>query len=257
MLSTAQLLMTENLSLPQCFFAILITYFGGVLASLTPCVYPMIPITVSVIGGLDGGLDPERKGSRKALALMLTYLAGMSVVYSLLGVAAGVSGKVFGSITNTSSGYLFISVIMTLSALHMLEVVQINFSQGREKIENILKQKRTPRKPLSRNSGFFRSFILGASSGMIAAPCTTPVLTSILAYIARTQSVGLGFVLMLSFSLGLGTLLVVIAIFAQALQILPKSGKWMKSIKVLSGLILLAFAQYLIYRAGSLGGPLL
>jgi thiol:disulfide interchange protein DsbD len=98
------------------------------------------------------------------------------------------------------------------------------------------------------------AFVLGASSGFIAAPCTTPVLTSILAYIAKTQSVGLGFGLMLSFSLGLGTLLLVIAAFTGALQVLPKSGQWMKTIKIVSGLILLAFAEYLIFRSGCLGG---
>jgi thiol:disulfide interchange protein len=99
------------------------------------------------------------------------------------------------------------------------------------------------------------AFALGASSGFIAAPCTTPVLSSILAYIAKTQSVGLGLSLMLAFSCGLGTLLILIALFAGALQILPKSGSWMKTIKILSGLILLGFADYLIYTAGSLGGP--
>ena len=99
------------------------------------------------------------------------------------------------------------------------------------------------------------AFFLGASSGFIAAPCTTPVLTGILAYIAKTQSIGVGFLLMTSFSLGLGTLLIGISAFTGALQILPKSGEWMKTIKVGSGLILLAFAEYLIYRAGIAGGP--
>ena len=98
------------------------------------------------------------------------------------------------------------------------------------------------------------AFTLGASSGFIAAPCTTPVLTGILAYIAKTQSIGLGFSLMASFSLGLGTLLLVIATFAGAVQILPKSGHWMKAVKVLSGILLLGFAEYLIYTAGQRGG---
>jgi thiol:disulfide interchange protein DsbD len=98
------------------------------------------------------------------------------------------------------------------------------------------------------------AFTLGASSGFIAAPCTTPILTSILAYIAKTQSVGLGLALMLSFACGLGTLLLLIAAFTGFLQLLPRSGNWMKTMKTLSGLILLAFGEYLIYRAGGLGG---
>ena len=105
----------------------------------------------------------------------------------------------------------------------------------------------------------FRKFLkrhrLGASSGFIAAPCTTPVLTSILAFIAKTQSVGLGLALMVAFSLGLGTLLMIIAGFTGALQLMPRSGHWMKRIKTLSGIILLGFAEYLIYRGGAMGGP--
>ena len=95
---------------------------------------------------------------------------------------------------------------------------------------------------------------MGASSGFIAAPCTTPVLTVILGYIARTQSIGLGLALMVAFSFGLGTLLVLIAMFTGALQVLPRSGAWLRTVKTVSGLALLAFAEYLIYRSGQLGG---
>jgi cytochrome c-type biogenesis protein len=103
-----------------------------------------------------------------------------------------------------------------------------------------------------REVGYVGAFILGASSGFIAAPCTTPALTAILAYIAQTQSVGLGMALMLAFSAGLGTLLMLIAAFAGALKHLPRSGMWMQRVKVASGVLLLAFGEYLIYRAGQL-----
>jgi thiol:disulfide interchange protein len=161
---------------------------------------------------------------------------------------------------------------MTVAALIMLDIIpfepqiwwenikrsiQSNF-QG--KLRSNLQSKKVPTSHpknsfLEREMTVLTAFLLGASSGFIAAPCTTPVLTSILAFIAKTQSVSLGFALMFSFSLGLGTLLLVIATFAGALQLLPKSGQWMKKIKTGSGLLLLVFAEYLIYRAGSFGGP--
>ena len=94
------------------------------------------------------------------------------------------------------------------------------------------------------------AFALGASSGFIAAPCTTPVLTAILAYIAQTQSVMLGLGLMLCFSFGLGTILIGIAAFAGTFQKLPRAGVWMQKIKIVSGIMILAFAEYLFFKAG-------
>jgi thiol:disulfide interchange protein DsbD len=119
-------------------------------------------------------------------------------------------------------------------------------------IDRILRPKvKDPRK---QNYGYTNAFVLGATSGFIAAPCTTPVLASILAFIARSQSVEFGFVLMLAFSLGLGTLLLAIALSASLIERLPRSGAWMKKVKVGSGVLLLLFAEYLIFRAGVAGG---
>jgi cytochrome c-type biogenesis protein len=239
----------------QLFAALGVAYLGGILASLTPCVYPMIPITVSVVGGM--GSSKERKLSAVWLR-GAAYVGGMTVVYSFLGVLAGLTGKVFGSFTNTPLWYFGLSIIMTLAALVMLDVLPFDPQVWLEGVKRRFFSGNT--RPAHHHSqaphqhSLLGAFTLGASSGFIAAPCTTPVLTSILAYIAKTQSIGLGLGLMFFFSLGLGTLLLVIAGFAGAMSVLPRSGQWMKTIKTLSGLLLLAFAQYLIYRAGTLGG---
>lgn len=253
--SLSRLLMAEggSLSVSQGLFAVLIAYFGGILSSLTPCVYPMIPITVSVVGGIGS----VRRAWPEVAGRGLAYVGGMAVVYSFLGVLAGLTGKVFGTLTNTSGWYIGLGIVMTLAALIMLDVIQFDPLVWWESLKR--RFGKVPRHahptPLERKElTLLGSFTLGASSGFIAAPCTTPVLTSILAFIAKTQSIGLGLSLMLSFSLGLGTLLLVIAFFAGAVQVLPRSGNWMKTIKILSGLLLLAFAQYLIYKAGQLGG---
>ncbi|MCM2278837.1 MAG: sulfite exporter TauE/SafE family protein [Oligoflexia bacterium] len=241
----------------QALLAIGVAYLGGILSSLTPCVYPMIPITVSVVGNAEG---TGRRAWHEVWIRGLAYVAGMAVIYSFLGVLAGLTGKVFGSFTNTAGWYVGLGLIMTLASLVMLDVIPFDplvWWEGLKRKFHFgakVPRHQHPTAHEKRELSFLGAFSLGASSGFIAAPCTTPVLTSILAYIAKTQSVGLGLALMLSFSLGLGTLLLVIAAFAGALKVLPRSGKWMKSIKVGSGLILLVFAEYLFFRAGSLGG---
>jgi cytochrome c-type biogenesis protein len=242
-----------DMSFIDAIGAIVIAYFGGVLASLTPCVYPMIPITVSVVGGI----GPNRRSWKEVVIRGAAYVGGMTVVYSFLGVLAGISGKIFGSFTNNATWYLGLGIIMTLAALIMLDIIPFDPAVWIDRFKRRFQSKSSASMPLNavkKEMTHLSAFFLGASSGLIAAPCTTPVLTSILAYIAKTQSVGLGFALMFSFSLGLGTLLIVIAAFAGAVQVLPRSGQWMKTVKVFSGLILLAFAEYLIYRAGGFGG---
>ncbi|MEO5969165.1 MAG: cytochrome c biogenesis protein CcdA [Bdellovibrionia bacterium] len=239
----------------QVIVAIIFAYFGGILSSLTPCIYPMIPITVSVVGGA----GPLKRSWNEVLLRGFSYVSGMTVVYSFLGVVAGLTGKVFGSFTNTATWYIGLGIIMSIASLVMLDIIPFDPQTWWEGAKRNYRHRRGtphPKKNLiEKEMTVLGAFLLGASSGFIAAPCTTPVLTSILAFIAKTQSVGLGFALMFSFSLGLGTLLLVIATFAGALQLLPRSGQWMKTIKTASGLILLGFAEYLIYRAGSFGGP--
>lgn len=249
---------TGELSFGQTLGAIAITYIGGVLTSLTPCVYPMIPITVGVMGGLSKKSSSTSSGKvwHKVWIRSLSYVSGMAVIYSFLGVLAGLTGKVFGSFTNTPTLYLILGIVMNFAALMMLDIIPFDPLVWIDQIKRSLKLSSPSSAPLKHSSeiSILGAFSLGASSGLIAAPCTTPVLTTVLAFISKTQSVSLGLVLMLAFSAGLGTLLILIAIFAGAIQILPRSGHWMKTVKTLSGLILLCFAEYLIYRAGALGG---
>lgn len=240
------------LTFGQALLAIAIAYLGGVLSSLTPCIYPMIPITVSVVGGMGATRGPWHEVGVRGLS----YVSGMALIYSFLGVLAGLTGKVFGTLTNTSGWYIGLGAIMTVAALMMMDVIQFDplaiWESFKRKLGFGPKHHAHPSPVEQKEMSLLGAFTLGASSGFIAAPCTTPVLTSILAYIAKTQSVGLGLGLMLAFSAGLGTILLLIAGFTGALKILPKSGGWMKAVKVVSGILLLLFAQYLMYKAGSL-----
>lgn len=242
------------------FGAVGAAYLGGILASLTPCVYPMIPITLSVVGGMelpDGRGDSARRIRWHTVWVRATvYISGMAMTYAFLGVIAGLTGRVFGTLTNHPIGYFSLGVILTIASLVMLDVLSFDLVSLWERTKRRFGGGQTKsvehsaRKELSLLGAFF----LGASSSVIAAPCTTPVMTGILGYIAQTQSVGMGFILMFAFALGLGTLLLMLAGFAGATRVLPRSGVWMVRFKHASGLLLLAFAEYLIYRSGQLGG---
>ncbi len=246
-----------TLALSSLPLALLVAYGGGVLASLTPCVYPMIPITVGVITGLGNARAPRTQGHwKRILTRALIYIGGMCVVYASLGVAAGLTGRVFGTLTQTSGWYLFLGVVIALSALAMLEVFTFDPLAWWHHVRSRLGFTSETTHSASEMTAW-GAFGLGATSGLVAAPCTTPVMTGILGYIARTQSVGVGLAMMLAFSLGLATLLFAIAIFAGTVQVLPRSGNWMVFIKKSGGWILLGFSMYLFFTAGKLHGGLL
>ena len=237
----------------QALAALAIAYAGGIFSSLTPCIYPMIPITISVVGGT----NVRATGAKREWGVLITrataYVAGMTLVYSVLGVIAGLTGRMFGSFTNTSAWYIALGIIMISAALMMLDVVTIDPTAWLDRIKRAFTVKRATSVPADgKNTGFWGALVLGATSGSIAAPCTTPVLASILAFIASTQSVILGLGLMIAFSLGLSTILLLIAFFAGAVKMLPRSGTWMNGVKKASGLVLLAFGAWLFYRAGGM-----
>ncbi|MFN7684850.1 MAG: cytochrome c biogenesis protein CcdA [Oligoflexia bacterium] len=251
----------EDPSLFGMLGAFAIAYLGGVLSSLTPCVYPMIPITVSVIGGTAskggaGGAGARSHRWRDVAIRGAVYVSGMAVVYAFLGVLAGLTGRVFGTLTQSSGWYLFLGIVFSLGALVMLGVLPFDPMAWWDRLARKFGG-RGPQHPTHaptehREITLLGAFSLGASSGFIASPCTTPILTAILAFIAKTQSVGLGLFLMLAFALGIGTLLLLIAFFTGFVQFIPRSGVWMERVKLASGLLLLGVGHYLVFQAGNL-----
>ena len=239
----------------QFLGALGLAYLGGILSSLTPCVYPMIPITISAMGGTASKDRTIQAHRWRDLAIRgLVYVSGMSVVYAFLGVMAGLTGKVFGTLTQSGGWYLALGVIYALGALVMLDLVPFDPMAWWDRIAKPLRPAahHAHSATTHREVTLLGAFTLGASSGFIASPCTTPVLTAILAFIANTQSVGMGLALMLGFSLGIGTLLLGIAFFTGAFQYLPRSGSWMEKVKTFSGLLLFAVSHYMVFRAGNL-----
>jgi cytochrome c-type biogenesis protein len=214
----------------------LATLFGaGVLTSLTPCVYPMIPITASVISGT--AREGQTKG--RTVGLTLTYLVGMAALYAFLGLLAGLTGTLFGSVSASPWALVAVGNLLLLFSLFMLDVFPVP----------------VPRRLLgwagTRGGGSYGAvFLLGASSGVVAAPCGAPAFAVVLTWVAATQAGMMGFLYLFTFSLGMGALLAVVGVFSGTLAVLPKSGKWMVWMKKAAGFVMIAVAQYYFIRAG-------
>lgn len=234
--------MLDTGTLLSSFLALLLAYLGGVLSSFTPCVYPLIPITVGFIAG-----NNERSW-KDGLVLSIFYVLGIAVVYSILGILASLSGKIFGSITNTTGWYIFIGCIMVLCSLWMMDVIEFDPNHLASRFRLTPKHRGHHQ---SHTGQFIGAFLFGASSGLIASPCTTPVLTVILSFIATERSVLFGTALMMAFAMGLGTILIAVGTFTGALKLLPRSGKWLHSIKLVAGFLILGLGQYFIFKAGA------
>ncbi|MFA6449572.1 MAG: cytochrome c biogenesis protein CcdA [bacterium] len=211
-------------------------FLAGVLASLTPCVYPMIPITAAYIGGSSAG------GTRGRSALMAVfYVLGISVMYSALGATAAFTGRIFGTFASSPYINLALANVFILLGLGMLDALTIPMPEFLANLGS--KQKK---------GGFVGSFLLGMASGFVATPCTTPVVLAILTLVAKRQNVLYGTALLFSFSLGLSMLLVVVGIFAGSVASLPKSGEWMVKIKHIFGWLMIVCAEYFLIQAGKM-----
>lgn len=212
--------------------SLVVAYFGGILASLTPCVYPMIPITAGVIGHANIG------GTRlRGFLLSLLYVLGMALTYAALGVFAAATGRFFGTISSSPWTFLLVGNLILVFALGMLDVFHLPGFGGR-----------LAGRPL----GLVGIFLAGVTSALVAGPCTTPVLGTLLAYTASSRSLALGGLLLFVFSLGMGALLLGVGTFSSFLATLPRSGAWMGKIKKAMGLAMLALAQYFFLKAGAL-----
>ena len=212
------------------------TLFGaGVLTSLTPCIYPMIPITISVISGT--AQEGQTRG--RTVGLTLTYAVGMATFYAFLGLLAGLTGTLFGSIGANPWALLAVGNLLLLFSLFMLDAFPVP----------------VPRKLMgwagAQGGGSYGAvFLLGASSGVVAAPCGAPAFAVVLTWVATTQAGIMGFVYLFTFSLGMTALLIVVGLFSGTLALLPRSGGWMVWIKRGAGIIMIAVAQYYFVRAG-------
>ncbi|NQT33597.1 thioredoxin family protein [bacterium] len=207
--------------------ALIWVFIGGVLLSLTPCVYPIIPITIAFIGARSGG------SKLKGLSLSLVFVLGLALVYSILGVIAAATGGVFGLSTQNPWVIGFVTVIFLVMGAGMMGAFEIALpSSLQTKLSS------------GKRSGYLGALFVGATTGLIAAPCVGPVLVALLSWVSSTGNIIHGFIYLFVFACGLGVLFVVIGTFAGVVTALPKAGKWMEKIKHGFGVILIAAAFY-------------
>ncbi|MYF56907.1 thioredoxin fold domain-containing protein [Candidatus Poribacteria bacterium] len=211
------------------WLAFLLVFVGGIVTSLTPCVYPLIPITVSIFGA------GESAGIFKSFLLSLVYVFGIVVTYSILGVAVASTGAVFGQVMSNPYVIGFISVILVALGLSMFGVFEIQIPSSVQNRLNTVG-----------GAGFFGAFGMGTVAGVIAAPCTGPALAAVLAYIAKEQNLFLGFWLMFTYAFGMGLLFICIGTFSRTLSALPRSGGWMYVLENIFGIAVITVALFFL-----------
>jgi thiol:disulfide interchange protein DsbD len=207
-------------------YAALAALAGGFVVSLTPCVYPMVAVTVSVFGAR------EAKSRWEGAALSGAFVLGIVAMFVPLGVVAGLTGSIFGSVLQSRW------VVVSMAALFLLLAASLFGA-----FELALPSALTNRLATLGGIGYRGAFLLGLACGLIASPCTGPVLTGILTWIAKTKSAPLGALAMGAFALGLGTPFFAVGAFAVQL---PKSGRWMVHVKSILGVALVVVALYFL-----------
>jgi thiol:disulfide interchange protein DsbD len=207
-------------------FALSAAFVGGLLVSLTPCVYPMIAITVSVFGA------NQAKSRLQAAGLSSVFVLGIAVMFTALGVGAALSGAIFGK---------FLSNPYVVGGLAVLFLAMAASMFGA--FEMALPSSLNNRLATVGGIGFGGAFVLGLVSALVAAPCTGPVLTGILVWIAASHQIVLGTGVMFTFACGLGVPFFLVGTFAVSL---PKGGSWMLGVKWVFGVVLAVVALYFL-----------
>ena len=213
------------------FVTILIVFLGGLALNLTPCVYPMIAITVSYFGGQGG-----ERNARRAFVSSVIYCLGIVITYSTLGLIAALTGKLFGSALQSPFVLVGIALLLVALALSMFGLYELAPPQA-------LMQRATG---LSSKAGYVGVFFLGAVIGVIAAPCLAPFVVALLAFVGETGNPWLGWWLFFALASGLGIPYIVLGTFSGLITRLPKSGMWMVWVKRVFGVALFAVAAWII-----------
>jgi len=206
----------------------LLVFLGGLALNLTPCVYPIIPITISYFGG-------QAEGKKGAVALhAVLYVLGMAVTYSILGVVAAFTGGLFGAALSYPPVLIVIALIMVALALSMFDVYEFRMPAFLNKLAG------------GSQKGYLGTILMGLTVGIVAAPCIGPFVLGLLTYVGNRGNVFLGFSLFFVLALGLGVPFLILGFFSGSLSKLPRSGAWMVWVRKIFGFILIAMAAYFL-----------
>jgi cytochrome c-type biogenesis protein len=232
-LSAVQLGLGDSLS-SEPLAALGMLFGAGVLTSLTPCIYPMIPITAGIIAGTAREETPRSR----VIGLTLAFVAGLSLVYALAGLLAGLTGQLFGTVAASVWARLVVAGLLAVFGLALLDVF------------TMAAPARLAGWATGLGGGSYPAvFLLGATSGLVAAPCGAPAFAAVLTWVSTTGSAGLGFLYLFVFSLGMTALLFVVGVSSGVARRLPKAGAWTSWVKRGCGMVLLLMSLYYVAQA--------
>jgi thiol:disulfide interchange protein DsbD len=207
---------------------LIFVFIGGLALNLTPCVYPLIPITIGFFGG-------QSEGSTKRLIMMgILFVLGLAVTYSVIGVVTSLTGALFGALLQNPIIIIAVALILIALSLSMFGVYEF-------KLPDSLVAKAGGAK-----GGMFGAFFMGLTLGIVAAPCIGPFVLGLVTHVATKQDPIYGFVMFFVLALGLGTPYLFLAIFSGKIKSLPRAGEWMIGVEHIFGLILVGMAIYFL-----------
>lgn len=220
----------ESIQSRGLLLTILTVYVGGLAVSLTPCIYPMIPITLSVIGARSAQSTPLNGFLRS-----LVFVLGIGIIYTALGlVVVSFSGFTVGFMLQSKIFLTILSLFFMVMGVSMLGYFDIQMPPAiAAKIQGS-----------GGKGGFLGAFLLGITTGIVASPCGSPVLVGVLTYASTQESTVLGAGLLFSYAIGIGTLFLLLGTFPAFLNKVPKSGMWMEDVKKFLGIILIGVGFY-------------
>ncbi len=220
--------LSKTLESSGLLISLLIIFFGGLALNLTPCVYPLIPITIGYFGS-------QSEGSTKKLAVLgVLFVLGMALTYSVVGVVTAMSGAVFGTLMQNPIVIAIIALVLVGLALSMFDVYEFKLPDS------------WVMKAGGAKAGKFGAFMMGLTMGVVAAPCIGPFVLGLVTYVAAKGDVFYGFLMFFVMALGLGTPYLILAIFSGKIKNLPRAGMWMKGVERIFGFILIGMAFYFL-----------
>jgi thiol:disulfide interchange protein DsbD len=202
---------------------ILVSFVAGITVSLTPCLYPMIPITAGVLQ------SQKAKSNKHTFFLACCYVLGIATVYSLLGYIATVSGEIFGSWMSSPWVICPIFIFFIYLAGAMFGWYQLSLPQ-------FMTQKRFS---VKRGGSFVYTFVVGMIAGTVASPCASPALIGILGFVSTSDRPIVGFASLFAFAIGMSLLLLIVGAFSSAIARLPRAGLWMLEVNRILGFMIL------------------
>ncbi|NRA84340.1 MAG: sulfite exporter TauE/SafE family protein [Gammaproteobacteria bacterium] len=222
------IIQTALLENQPSFYIALVIFATGLLTSITPCIYPMLPITSAVIAN-------QAKNNKQSVYLSLSYVFGLALVYAMLGLMAASTGQLFGSIASSPLALIFVAIICLLMAAWILGYLKM--------------PQQTINLTIKTSSSTFNVFVAGAISGLVMAPCTSPVLGMLLMYVAGQGNPYWAGLLMFIFAFGMSALLILAGSVSGFVSLLPRSGQWLNASKWLFAAMMTGSSIYFFNQA--------